>query len=110
MVAGAAFLGRLGPNRAKNTAPVNFLAPERGFLWSPAGAAFLGRLGPNRARNTAPVNFLAQREVFCAAFLGRLGPNRAKNTAPVNFLAPERGLLWCPAGAAFLGHVRKVVM
>ena len=27
-----AFLGRLGPNRAKNTAPVNFLAPERGFL------------------------------------------------------------------------------
>ena len=109
-MAGAAFLGRLGPNRAKNTAPVNFLAPERFFVVSSGSRIFGPFLGPNRAKNTAPVNFLAQREVFCAAFLGRLGPNRAKNTAPVNFLAPERGFLWCPAGAAFLGHVRKVVM
>ena len=63
-MAGAAFLGRLGPNRAKNTAPVNFLAPERGFFGCPAGAEFLGRLGPNRAKNTAPVNFLAPERGF----------------------------------------------
>ena len=63
MVAGTALLGRLGPNRAKNTAPVNFLAPERGFF-GVQREPFLGFLGPNRAKNTAPVNLLALERGF----------------------------------------------
>ena len=95
MVAGAAFLGRLGPDTAKNTAPVNFLAPERGFFGvqrEPHFWAVSGLIGP---KIRLPSISWPQRGFFGVQlelhFLGRLGPNRAKNTAPVNFLAPERG-------------------
>ena len=106
MVAGAAFLGRLGPNRAKNPAP----SPRERFFGCPAGAAFLGRLGPNRAKNTAPVNFLAaergflgvQREPHFSAVWGLIGP---KIRLP-SISWPQREVFWVSSGSRIFGPFR----
>ena len=75
-------MGRLGPKRAKNTAPVNFLAPERGVFWCPEEPHFWAVQGPRGPKIRLPSISWPKREVFLvsrgAAFLGRLGPKGQK--------------------------------